>query len=49
MNSAFLLMPILLDLALAAIFYLIPMRTRKAQSLFLFFATLAVPNRLQNL
>lgn len=42
MNSAFLLTPILLALALAAIFYLVPMRTRKARHLFLFFATLAV-------
>ena len=42
MNSVFLLAPVLLTLGLAAVFYLVPMRTRKAQRLFLFFSTLAV-------
>ena len=42
MNSAFLLMPILLALVLAAVFYLIPMRTRRARNLYLFCAALLV-------
>ncbi len=42
MNSAFLLAPILMALCFAAIWYLLPMRTRRRKNLFLFFATLLV-------